>query len=89
MQYYSIVVMANKKMNNGEHDYSQEFNAYDSENRLCASHYQANNKLGNKFIYRVIQKDFVKANTGSGAILKFQKWQREGLGEDYLSGDFI
>jgi len=86
MNLYKVVVMANCPVNNGEKDYSQEFTAYDTNGRACAIHYQSNNKIGNEFIFHVIEK-MVKAATGTGAIFKFQKWQSAGLDEKYLVGE--
>ena len=85
MQYFTVEVNANKPINNGEKDYSQEFKAFNQAGICAAIHYQENNKPGNMFVYPVMEK-MVKAETGTGAIFKFQKWQREGLDQNYLSG---
>lgn len=95
MRHYTIVVMANLPMNNGEKEYSQECKAYlsgdeefDAEDWI-AVHYDSNNKISNEFVYPVMTKRFIYASSGQGAIFKFQKWQREGLDDKYLQSEEI
>ena len=88
MQYFTVEVWANMPMNQGEKDYSQMYRAINNNEKCVAEHYEANNKIGNEFIYHVTDKRFIKANTGQGAIFKFQKWRAEGLDDSWLSSDF-
>lgn len=81
---YTVIVMANKEMNEGQKDYSQMYKAIDLDDRCVAEHYDGNNKIGDSFSYYVTEKQFIKSNTGEGAIFKFQKWRREGLDDNYL-----
>ena len=84
MCFYTVEVFANMPLNKGERDYSQCYIAVNSEGTIIAYEYESNNKLGNEFIYHVYSKNFIKSNTGSGAIHKFKKWRAEGLNDNFL-----
>ena len=57
-------------------DYKQGFIALDLEDKLCASW-----DLSKGF---QIQEKIVRATTPTKAILKFQRWIKEGRSDDYL-----
>ena len=60
MKYYTVKVFANKIINDGDPNYTQEFKAYDCDDILCATYYQPNNTTGNQFIHPVMQKEKAK-----------------------------
>jgi hypothetical protein len=84
MKYYTVKVFANKIINDGDPNYTQEFKAYDCDDILCATYYQPNNTTGNQFIHPVMQKENIKAINGQSAIFRFLEWQRKGLDDNFL-----
>ena len=80
---FTVEMMANKNCCRGEDDYSNAWYALDGDNGIIAIQYDGNNKSDNRYNYLVLSK-MVRAETGSSAIFKFQKWQKKGLSEEFL-----
>ena len=82
MKSFMVTILANLHQNNGEIEYCQKYIATDPEtDEVFAEHYTE--KTANFYPYIVLQK-YVRCESGCGAILKLQKWQREGLPENFL-----
>ena len=78
-----VTVWANLHQNNGENEYCQKYVAQRIDTKkISAEHYTE--KTANTYPYMVLQK-IVMCESGCGAILKLQRWQREGLPESFLN----
>lgn len=82
MNVYNIVIIANYQCNIGQIDYSQVCQAFYNE-KCVAEHYDSKHKGNMHFTFPVMER-LVRSNTGTGAILKFKKWQAKGFNEDFL-----
>ena len=83
MKSFMVTILANLYQNNGEKEYCQKYIAEDCETeKVVAEHYTE--ITANFYPYPVIQKHVI-CESGTGAILKLQQWQREGLPETFLT----
>lgn len=82
MNNYLVILKASDVSNYGQKWYSQKIEAWVDE-KCWAEHYDSNTKQCMKY-YTVVLQKHVRSESGIGAIMKFRRWQEEGLSEEYL-----
>jgi hypothetical protein len=90
MKLFTVKGFANRYQNNGEKDYSQVFEAYNTEDdtdrgKAIAYQYSEGGKAHESFPFEFLN-EYVMAETGGGALLKIWVWQSKGLPREYLTG---
>jgi len=88
MKLYRVIGLATHPQYNGEKNYSQKFIAYNTEDddfeNPLAEQYDENNFIGSCFT-NLFLDELVMSETGGGAILKLNEWQKSWLPREYLT----
>ena len=83
MNVYEVKLYATKEANFGQESYNQACEAEDSDGTVLAYWYNDRHEANMIYNILVLSKS-VRCESASGAIMKFKRWQNNGLDESYL-----